>query len=118
MGGILLLETPVNADGHRRSTAGKTRQKGKHLTDPDGKSILPARLADSLGRRRKALQKQQDGCDQEHGRYKIEAGKSLLDGRTEPVSYTHLRAHETRHDLVCRLLLEKKKKKTKTKKKT
>ena len=27
---------------------------------------------------------------------------------TMPVSYTHLRAHETRHDLVCRLLLEKK----------
>src|SRR5450756_566194 len=25
------------------------------------------------------------------------------------VSYTHLRAHETRHELVCRLLLEKKK---------
>ena len=24
----------------------------------------------------------------------------------EPVSYTHLRAHETREDLVCRLLLE------------
>src|SRR5450756_2421822 len=33
------------------------------------------------------------------------AGASLV-----PVSYTHLRAHETRHDLVCRLLLEKKKK--------
>src|SRR5450756_2858602 len=30
--------------------------------------------------------------------------------RVVPVSYTHLRAHETRHDLVCRLLLEKKKK--------
>src|SRR5450756_899183 len=29
------------------------------------------------------------------------------------VSYTHLRAHETRHDLVCRLLLEKKKRKIK-----
>ena len=27
----------------------------------------------------------------------------------EPVSYTHLRAHETVLDLVCRLLLEKKK---------
>ena len=26
----------------------------------------------------------------------------------DAVSYTHLRAHETRHDLVCRLLLEKK----------
>ena len=39
-----------------------------------------------------------------------------LDGNGPPtnkyqaVSYTHLRAHETRHDLVCRLLLEKKKK--------
>ena len=29
-----------------------------------------------------------------------------------PVSYTHLRAHETVLDLVCRLLLEKKKNKT------
>src|SRR5678809_1746142 len=27
-----------------------------------------------------------------------------------PVSYTHLRAHETGRNLVCRLLLEKKKK--------
>ena len=27
--------------------------------------------------------------------------------RIRTVSYTHLRAHETRHDLVCRLLLEK-----------
>ena len=39
-----------------------------------------------------------------------------------PVSYTHLRAHETVLDLVCRLLLEKKqqnkKKKTKNIKKT
>src|SRR5665648_179912 len=34
---------------------------------------------------------------------------SRLTGQTtETVSYTHLRAHETRHDLVCRLLLEKK----------
>src|SRR5450756_439129 len=30
--------------------------------------------------------------------------------RVGTVSYTHLRAHETRHDIVCRLLLEKKKK--------
>ena len=32
---------------------------------------------------------------------------------TIPVSYTHLRAHETVLDLVCRLLLEKKKKQNK-----
>ena len=30
-------------------------------------------------------------------------------GRYKAVSYTHLRAHETVLDLVCRLLLEKKK---------
>ena len=35
--------------------------------------------------------------------------KDPYPGGCNPVSYTHLRAHETRHDLVCRLLLEKKK---------
>ena len=39
----------------------------------------------------------------------------LPSNRTVAVSYTHLRAHETVLDLVCRLLLEKKKKKNKTK---
>src|SRR5665647_3297562 len=34
----------------------------------------------------------------------------IVDGQTRhPVSYTHLRAHETDSYLVCRLLLEKKK---------
>ena len=33
----------------------------------------------------------------------------------DTVSYTHLRAHETGRNLVCRLLLEKKKKKKKNK---
>ena len=35
--------------------------------------------------------------------------RELLRCRNEPVSYTHLRAHETGRNLVCRLLLEKKK---------
>eukprot|EP00658_Telonema_sp_P-2_P010493 TRINITY_DN13954_c0_g1_i3.p1 TRINITY_DN13954_c0_g1~~TRINITY_DN13954_c0_g1_i3.p1 ORF type:complete len:390 (-),score=92.31 TRINITY_DN13954_c0_g1_i3:83-1252(-) len=35
-----------------------------------------------------------------------------LAGSTQTVSYTHLRAHETPEHLVCRLLLEKKKKKS------
>src|SRR5450756_2936283 len=41
-----------------------------------------------------------------------DSGVSCVDGQgacQRAVSYTHLRAHETRHDLVCRLLLEKKK---------
>ena len=36
--------------------------------------------------------------------------------RSTPVSYTHLRAHETVLDIVCRLLLEKKKNKKHKKK--
>ena len=35
---------------------------------------------------------------------------ALMLERVAPVSYTHLRAHETGRNLVCRLLLEKKKK--------
>ena len=42
---------------------------------------------------------------------KLEEGLAI-DEVFQPVSYTHLRAHETVLDLVCRLLLEKKKKKT------
>ena len=34
----------------------------------------------------------------------------IVTGTNTSVSYTHLRAHETVLDLVCRLLLEKKKK--------
>ena len=40
-----------------------------------------------------------------------EVGVSISESCPEPVSYTHLRAHETVLDIVCRLLLEKKKQK-------
>ena len=38
-----------------------------------------------------------------------ENGRVIVTGCMGAVSYTHLRAHETVLDLVCRLLLEKKK---------
>ena len=41
--------------------------------------------------------------------------KNSVWGFPYPVSYTHLRAHETVLDLVCRLLLEKKHKEKKKK---
>ena len=44
-----------------------------------------------------------DGCIRTHVRENTE--RALMTA----VSYTHLRAHETRGNLVCRLLLEKKK---------
>ena len=39
----------------------------------------------------------------------VDTSLLLSKGRLAPVSYTHLRAHETGRNLVCRLLLEKKK---------
>ena len=39
----------------------------------------------------------------------LKRGVEVVVGTPGPVSYTHLRAHETVLDLVCRLLLEKKK---------
>ena len=46
------------------------------------------------------------------GLEEISGGELLIDGkRMNAVSYTHLRAHETGRNLVCRLLLEKKKQK-------
>src|SRR5674536_388041 len=48
-----------------------------------------------------------------HNLKKIDIGQLET---VNPVSYTHLRAHETPEHLVCRLLLEKKKKKNKQKK--
>ena len=40
----------------------------------------------------------------------LELANAFLRVKQNAVSYTHLRAHETVLDLVCRLLLEKKKK--------
>ena len=49
----------------------------------------------------------------QRGRCLVGAGRAgavvLLRRDVGPVSYTHLRAHETVLDIVCRLLLEKKK---------
>ena len=42
------------------------------------------------------------------GKEKAMEAAQLVNGAVVPVSYTHLRAHETVLDLVCRLLLEKK----------
>src|SRR5450756_2257241 len=58
-------------------------------------------LAHDLGHRSRIDRERQD--------IKVD-GIGRRQGKVSSVSYTHLRAHETRHDLVCRLLLEKKKK--------
>ena len=52
--------------------------------------------------------------DGDTGGYNIQAAFSTAHLCSKPVSYTHLRAHETVLELVCRLLLEKKKAKVAT----
>src|SRR5450756_3245092 len=61
----------------------------------DGGTTTIADLADTLNRSPSATSRLVD----------VLAHRRLLERRAA-VSYTHLRAHETRHDLVCRLLLE------------
>ena len=51
--------------------------------------------------------RQAAACERRRDQSAVAAGRAK---RVAPVSYTHLRAHETVLDLVCRLLLEKKKK--------
>src|SRR5665648_1186285 len=84
---------------HRAASGQQADRPGPHL---DAQRKWPDPLAVGEGRRWHRPHMavlDQDARAAQHG-----AG---------PVSYTHLRAHETRHDLVCRLLLEKKKKKNK-----
>ena len=69
----------------------------------EGLALPPAFVFVNPKSHRKYKKGNQDKVD---GRTK--GARSLLN-RIQPVSYTHLRAHETRGNLVCRLLLEKKK---------
>ena len=50
-----------------------------------------------------------DGADEWIRNGYFSPSTPLLNIGISPVSYTHLRAHETGRNLVCRLLLEKKK---------
>src|SRR5660397_252981 len=58
--------------------------------------------------------------DIDWGPERMQEQKDFMDSSrraADAVSYTHLRAHETKANIVCRLLLEKKKKKKKKNKK-
>ena len=62
----------------------------------------------------KSLENQEKGHIKILSHAKVRNGDLFYDHSDQiPVSYTHLRAHETGRNLVCRLLLEKKKKYTK-----
>src|SRR5659263_736936 len=85
-----------SADGFDRSVA--TTYTRPLVVDNRHDEVCPEGASRRKGRA------QRSGC------HPCRAVAQLVAHRSpKPVSYTHLRAHETRHDLVCRLLLEKKK---------
>src|SRR5450756_3082068 len=95
------LASEYGANGH-----GSTRPDGLMWMNPRPAARHPPKTSSSPG----------NTMNKPRNRFCSEATTATSRARWAPVSYTHLRAHETRHDLVCRLLLEKKKKKKKKQK--
>ena len=89
----------------------KILNKDKEFKVSKGKNLLAAALDDGINWPHKCRVGSCGSC-----KYKLIKGKISPDidfGYVlsfDAVSYTHLRAHETPEHLVCRLLLEKKKK--------
>ena len=97
----------LECGGRRRAQVSIGEEPGVVL-QPDELDVV--RLGNvEVGERHHQRQNHRDECEEQ---------KADDPGRDEdqppPVSYTHLRAHETVLDLVCRLLLEKKTTKKKT----
>src|SRR5450759_3373632 len=70
-----------------------TGRKKEIIVTAAGKNVAPAVLEDRLGSHPLISQVVVVGD-----------ARPFIGALVTPVSYTHLRAHETRHDLVCRLL--------------
>src|SRR5665811_1329380 len=119
----------IRVTGHveldfRGSTAGPTRPPGTYVVHFERcryrslPALVPARQQPGVGRdptgRGSPRQVRTPWvADQVHAEPEPPATPRcpvVQQGGRDPLSYTHLRAHETVLDLVCRLLLEKKKK--------
>src|SRR5450759_5861796 len=77
-----------------RRSAGVCVERGPSLVDQRRERLVPSR---QINRQRQPGQLAVDLV------VLVDDEVPVGDGQC-PVSYTHLRAHETRHDLVCRLL--------------
>ena len=86
---FLMIRRPPRSTLDRSSAASDVYKRQPPVAAQSGDDLLQI-----IGRREGRLDRRR--CNQRDA--------------AEPVSYTHLRAHETVLDLVCRLLLEKKKK--------
>src|SRR5428012_18225 len=96
-------------EGARRSEAGRARS-----SDRDGQQDLKSAYARFLQARAALGIADAQNSPQVNLNSSISQNQRSANSRplfstrnySDSVSYTHLRAHETRHDIVCRLLLE------------
>ena len=84
------------------------KSKWREKAEREGKGGSGQKVGGGPGRLPLAVHRMRNGSKEEKNALKGEFAEAFRKG-FEAVSYTHLRAHETREDLVCRLLLEKKK---------
>ena len=73
--------------------------------DADGRPLYDISIVEDISDRKRT----EIALKESESRFRSLCESSLTGIYIIPVSYTHLRAHETVLDLVCRLLLEKKK---------
>ena len=103
-----MIRRPPRSTLDRSSAASDVYKRQAHALAA-GQDLAPAGVRLGLGDDAHQLEivaLQHDGVVA--GAHVRAVGAARRDGEAEPVSYTHLRAHETVLDLVCRLLLEKK----------
>src|SRR5665811_596456 len=100
--------TPRAPPTPRRQPDDTRQRPGRHPRGPDPPTHQPQR-AEVCCSHRTVTQEGRISPEEEGSLCR----NTVSSPRSTAVSYTHLRAHETVLDLVCRLLLEKKKKKKK-----
>eukprot|EP00658_Telonema_sp_P-2_P067459 TRINITY_DN5637_c0_g1_i5.p1 TRINITY_DN5637_c0_g1~~TRINITY_DN5637_c0_g1_i5.p1 ORF type:complete len:614 (-),score=155.45 TRINITY_DN5637_c0_g1_i5:62-1903(-) len=106
-GSVSESESEEYSTEYSESSSGADYEAGQDLFQPVGYLATIMKLA----AKRKQLRQRAKGC----GKMFVPLNKyNERQGIIDAVSYTHLRAHETPEHLVCRLLLEKKKKKNQT----
>ena len=107
------LSTQLILNHSIKTTLGKAKELRPHL-----EKLVTLAKKQTLASRRLVIARLDNNV--QAGHYLVDVIVPSLSARNsgylriikEAVSYTHLRAHETVLDLVCRLLLEKKKKST------
>src|SRR5659263_288085 len=95
-GGRVNVEVFVSSRVPVEGLFSDTLPKGVDIVDGTNRAWLSLRAGEPFVLRYALETTSRETVSIEHSSFSLNNG---------PVSYTHLRAHETRHDLVCRLLL-------------